>query len=276
MSESERFSGIARLVGDSGLERLRAAHVCVVGIGGVGSWAVEALARSGIGELTLVDLDDVCISNINRQLHALDGEIGKPKVEVMARRVQAINPACKVHPMQQFFTAKSAEEILAPRYTYIFDAIDHILNKSLLISRAVAKGIPIITAGAAGGRRRPEFVRVADLTDVTNDRLLQLVRKELRKNFGFAKKRTAFFNVPAIYSSEPPVLTAGAAACEEHPSGSELRITCDTGYGTASFVTGAFAFVGVAFIVNEIVGSHPSPADGRLDQGAFAKAVIPK
>ena len=103
-----RFAGVGRLYGTEGLDRIRRAHVCVVGLGGVGSWAVEALARSGIGALTLVDLDDVCISNVNRQLHALDGDLGKPKVEVMARRVRAINPDCVVHPLQAFFLKSNA------------------------------------------------------------------------------------------------------------------------------------------------------------------------
>src|SRR3974390_3047513 len=129
-----RFGGIGRLFGTSGLDRLRKAHVCVIGLGGVGSWAVEALARSGVGELTLVDLDDVCISNVNRQLHALHGELGKPKVEAMARRVQAINPDCVVHPLHSLFLRSNAEELLATRFDAIIDAIDSPSMKSLLIA----------------------------------------------------------------------------------------------------------------------------------------------
>src|SRR5205807_9448124 len=120
----ERFGGIGRLFTVEGLARLRQAHVCVVGIGGVGSWAVEALARSGIGELTLVDLDEVCVSNVNRQLHALDGELGKPKVDVMARRVHAINPDCRIHPRQAFFLKSNAAELLQTKFDAVLDAID--------------------------------------------------------------------------------------------------------------------------------------------------------
>src|ERR1017187_2162631 len=123
-SYAKRFGGIGRLYGKEGLDRIRQAHVCVVGLGGVGSWAVESLARSGLGALTLVDLDDVCISNVNRQLHALDGELGKPKVEVLAPRGRAINPACVAHPIQAFFLKSNAREILQPRYDYVLDAID--------------------------------------------------------------------------------------------------------------------------------------------------------
>src|SRR5258708_3844879 len=128
-----RFGGIARLYGVTGLERLRGAHVCVVGVGGVGSWTVEALARSGIGTLTLIDLDDVCITNVNRQLPALDGQIGRPKVDVLAERVRLINPACRVAPIADFFTAASAADLLAPRYDFVVDAIDKMTNQSALI-----------------------------------------------------------------------------------------------------------------------------------------------
>ncbi|HWY78608.1 MAG TPA: tRNA threonylcarbamoyladenosine dehydratase, partial [Verrucomicrobiae bacterium] len=158
----ERFGGIARLYGPEGLARLRRAHVCVVGIGGVGSWAVEALARSGVGELTLIDLDDVCVSNVNRQLHALDGQIGRPKVEVMAARACAINPECIVHPIAAFFTQANAKELLTPRFDYVLDAIDSSSKKCLLIASCREMGIPVLTAGAAGGRRNPALVRVAD------------------------------------------------------------------------------------------------------------------
>src|ERR1035438_83575 len=133
MSDFEtRFGGIARLYGRSGLDKLRAAHVCVVGIGGVGTWAVEALARSGVGALTLVDLDEVCVSNINRQLHALTETIGRAKVEVMAERIRAINPDCRVAAEQKFFNAQTAAKLLAPKFDFVLDAIDDVTNKVLL------------------------------------------------------------------------------------------------------------------------------------------------
>jgi tRNA A37 threonylcarbamoyladenosine dehydratase len=250
---SERFSGIARLVGVAGLERLRAAHVCVVGIGGVGSWAVEALARSGIGELTLIDLDDVCVSNVNRQLHALDGEMGKFKVDVMAGRARAINPECKVQTLTQFFTAGNANEILAPHYDYVFDAIDNVLNKCILIARCREKGIPVLTAGAGGGRRKAELVRVADLAYASHDRLLQQVRKELRRDHGFSKGGEEEFDVAAIYSPERPSFPQqDGRVCERPDPNSSLTLKCDSGYGTAAFVTGTFGFVGAGYIVNAI------------------------
>ncbi len=248
----ERFGGIARLFAAEGLVRLRQAHVCVVGIGGVGSWAVEALARSGVGELTLVDLDDVCVSNVNRQLHALDGEIGRPKVEVMAARVRAINPSCAVHPVAAFFTQASARELLAPRFNYLLDAIDSSSKKCLLIASCRDLGIPILTTGAAGGRRDPTRIRVADLAESTHDRLLRETRTKLRVRHGFPRGEKPL-GVECVFSTEPPIYPARdetvATECE---TGAELRLNCNSGYGTASFVTGAFGFVAAARIVERI------------------------
>src|SRR5450755_4684183 len=131
---SQRFGGVERLYGRDSLERLRTAHVAVIGVGGVGSWTVEALARSGIGALTLIDMDDVCITNVNRQLPALDGQIGRPKIDVLAERVRLIHPACRVEPIADFFTAASAADLLAPRYDFVVDAIDKLTNKCVLIA----------------------------------------------------------------------------------------------------------------------------------------------
>src|ERR1019366_3548707 len=202
-----RFGGIGRLFGKEGLERSRRAHVCVIGLGGVGSWAVEALARSGIGELTLVDLDDVCISNVNRQLHALDGELGKPKVEVLARRVEAINPNCVVHSLQAFFLKSNAREILQPRYDYVLDAIDSPARKCLLIALCRESSIPVITTGASAGRRDPTAVQVMDLAFSSHDRLLQEVRKKLRTRHGFPRGEHPF-GVDCVVSREPVVYSA--------------------------------------------------------------------
>src|SRR5687767_7281295 len=163
-----RFGGIQRLYGRAGMERLRAAHVAVIGVGGVGSWAVEALARSGVGRLTLIDADDVCVSNVNRQLPALDGAIGAPKVDVLANRTRAINPELILDARQEFFTSESAETLLATQYSYVFDAIDTLGNKALLIAECRRRNIPIITSGGAGGRRDATAVRIADLTKASH------------------------------------------------------------------------------------------------------------
>jgi tRNA threonylcarbamoyladenosine dehydratase len=251
----ERFGGIGRLFAVEGLQRLRRAHVAVIGIGGVGSWAVEALARSGIGELTLVDLDEICVSNVNRQLHAMDGEIGKPKVEVMARRVQAINPECRVHPLNVFFTEANAQEILSVPFDFVLDAIDSLSKKCLLIAACHGKNIPVITVGAAGGRRDPSAIQVADLAKATNDRLLRETRSKLRGRHGFPRGEKKF-NVDCVFSTEAVAYPRkDGSVCAQPEPGADLHLNCNSGFGTASFVTGTFGFVAAAHILKKISGT---------------------
>jgi tRNA A37 threonylcarbamoyladenosine dehydratase len=248
-----RFGGIGRLFGTEGLERLRRAHVCVVGLGGVGSWGVEALARSGVGSLTLVDLDDVCISNANRQLHAVQSELGKPKAEAMARRVQAINPDCVARPLQSFFLKSTADEILSAGYDGVMDAIDSTREKCLLIALCRQKRIPLVTTGGAGGRRDPTALQVADLAFSSHDRLLQEVRRILRKDHGFPHGHEPF-GVDCVFSRETPVYPqADGSVCETRSKNMDLRLDCSSGYGTASFVTGAFGFAAAARMVQVLV-----------------------
>jgi tRNA A37 threonylcarbamoyladenosine dehydratase len=243
-----RFGGIARLYSPEGLERLRRSHVCVVGIGGVGSWAVEALARSGIGELTLIDLDDVCIGNTNRQLHALAGEYGKPKVEVMASRALAINPECRIHPLHCFFLKSNADELLDTQFDFVIDAIDSPARKCGLIAGCRERGIPIITTGASAGRRDPTRIQVADLSVSSHDRLLQEVRKKLRVRHGFRRNEQPF-GVECVFSREEMVYPG----CESDAEGkADLRLDCETGFGTACFVTGAFGFVAASRVISKI------------------------
>ena len=251
-SYDARFGGIRRLLGAAGQQRLRQAHVGVIGLGGVGSWAVEALARSGLGRLTLVDLDDICISNVNRQLHALDGDLGKPKAEVLGRRVLAINPECAVQPVRLFFTQTNAQEILDARFDYVLDAIDSPSKKCLLIALCRQRAIPVITTGAAAGRRDPTAVRVTDLAFTQNDRLTMYVRKILRARYGFPRHNEPF-DVECVCSTELPVFPkADGAVCAQRPVGGDLRLDCQSGFGTASFVTGTFGLVAASQIVRRI------------------------
>lgn len=252
-----RFSGIARLYSKEGLARLRKAHVCVIGVGGVGSWAVEALARSGIGELTLVDLDDVCISNVNRQLPALDGELGKPKVEVLGRRVRAINPDCVVCERQAFFTRTNALEVLGDDFDYVVDAIDSPSLKALLIASCRDMAIPVITTGGAGGRQDPTAVEITDLAHTSHDRLLQYVRRLLRRNHGFPRGDKKF-GVECVVSREAPVFaTQDGSVCKTRSANPDLRLDCDSGFGTACFVTGTFGFTAASRVVQRITAGLP-------------------
>ncbi len=255
-----RFSGIRRLYGTAGLQRLQSAHVCVIGIGGVGSWAVEALARSAVGAITLVDLDDVCVSNVNRQLHALDGTVGRPKVEVMAERVRAINPGGVVHAVQTFFTDANSAELLAPGFSYVIDAIDSPTKKAFLIGRCFERSIPVITVGGAAGRCDPTSVRVADLAFTSHDRLLTFVRRLLRRHHNFPRGEEAF-GVDCVYSPEPPMYPQkDGTVCGTIDPDSGATMDCEHGMGTATFVTGAFGFAAASVVVRKIAAAS-QPAE---------------
>lgn len=244
----DRFSGLGRLYGAEALERFRDAHIAVIGIGGVGTWAVEALARSGIGRLTLIDLDEVCVTNVNRQIHALDGQIGLPKTEAMADRVRLISPGCEVCPVSEFFTEATADRLLGSDYDVVIDAIDNVKHKALLIAECVQRGIPLIVSGGGGGKRDPASLSVADLAKATNDRLLKRVRKILRRDHGFPDEPSKRdFGVTAVFCDEKALYPwADGTVCATPEPGSELRLNCESGFGTAAFVTGAIGFAAAA------------------------------
>lgn len=248
-----RFGGVGRLHGAVALPRLQAAHVTVVGVGGVGSWVVEALARSGIGALTLVDLDDVCVTNTNRQLHAVADNVGRPKVAVMAERVRAINPECRVTERAEFFTAQSAGRLLAERCDWLVDAIDGMSNKALLLASCVERGQPVLSIGGAGGRRDATRIRVGDLGESQGDELLRQVRKKLRRDHGFARGEGNAYGIPCVYSNEKPVFPWADGTCATEPEpGSSLKLDCASGFGTGVFVTGAFGFAAAGEVVRRI------------------------
>jgi len=254
----QRFSGIARLYGRDGLQRLHDAHVCVIGVGGVGSWVVEALARSGVGALTLIDLDDVCITNINRQLPALDGTLGLPKVQVLAQRIAAINPACKVTEVLEFVSESNAGRLLDGSFSFVVDAVDRMSIKSVIIGSCTRKGLPVITLGSAGGRRDPTQIKVVDLGMSGSDLLLQQVRRKLRQDYGFAKSDTGkaiMMNVPCVFSTEKPVFPQADGTCALEPeAGTEsgLRLDCSAGFGAATHLTGTFAFAAVGEVLKRL------------------------
>ena len=252
-----RFGGIARLYGDGGLERLRVARVMVIGVGGVGSWVAEALARSGVGELHLVDLDDICLTNTNRQLHALSATVGRSKIAVMAERIAAIAPACRVVAVHDFFTVSNAAELVTPELSWVVDAIDGFRHKCALITRCYDAGVPLVTMGGAGGRKDPTQVRVDDLAVSQGDRLLHRVRKELRQKHGFS--RTGRWGIPCVYSAELPVFpTADGGVCEARDQADTLRLDCATGFGTASFLTGAFGLAAASVVVTGLATGAPA------------------
>ncbi len=250
----ERFGGLARLLGASALPRLQAAHVAVVGLGGVGSWSVEGLARSGVGAITLIDLDDVCITNVNRQLPAIDGNIGRPKATVLAERIRAINPQCRVTVVSEFFTTATAARLLEPAFDVVIDAVDLMSHKALLIASCTQRAIACVTVGGAGGKRDATQIRAADLGDSTQDDLLRMVRKKLRRDHGFAGGEGNHYSVRCVWSAEKPVFPWSDGTCAATPEpGGNLRLDCATGFGTAVFVTGAFGLVAAQEAVNLIL-----------------------
>ncbi len=249
-----RFGGLARLYGRDALKRLAGSHVCVVGVGGVGSWTVEGLARSGVGAITLIDLDDVCITNVNRQLPAIEGQIGRPKVVALAERVRLINPSCKVRAITEYFTEASVDRLMDTPYNCVVDAIDSLNNKALLIACCVKRGIPCVVAGGAGGKREATKVRSGDLGESMGDDLLRILRKKLRKYHGFEHGEGVRFGVRCVYSAEKPVYPWADGTCQAEPEpGGNLKLDCTSGFGTAVFVTSAFGMAAAGEAVSLIV-----------------------
>ncbi len=245
MDSKSRFDGITRLYGETGATALTGAHVLIVGLGGVGTWAAEAIARSGIGEITLIDMDEICISNTNRQIHAHDGNYGKMKVDALKERILLINPDCKVNAVVDFFTKDNVEEILKQPYDYVIDSIDSIRNKCLLISQCKSRNIPIITIGGAGGKSDPTQVLLTDLNRTYNDKLLLVVRNNLKRFYNFTKHRKQKYHVACIFSSEDAVMPEQACNAS--------NLNCATGFGSITHVTGQFGFMAAGHVINSIV-----------------------
>ena len=243
---NERFAGIDRLYGRGAVERLRTRRVAVVGLGGVGSWLVEALARSAVGHLSLIDADDLCLSNTNRQLPALDGHYGRGKAEAMAERCMAINPGAEVDPVASFLTPSNLDDLLDRGFDLVLDACDSFRTKVEAIAWCRRRKLPVVTVGSAGGRVDPTLVRVRDLSRTEHDALLALIRKKLRSGFNFPKNRDRYFGVPAVYSLENVKYPQpDGSVCGLRPElgpDAALKLDCGVGLGAATHVTGTFAF----------------------------------
>ena len=279
---ARRFGGIARLYGDIGAQRLAQAHVAVIGIGGVGSWAAEALARTAVGRLTLIDLDNVAESNTNRQIHALDGNYGKAKVDAMAERIALIDPACSVLTIEDFAEPDNFEQLLGGGFDYIIDAIDNTRTKTALIAWCAERGQKIVTVGSAGGQIDPTRIRIDDLSRTIQDPLLAKVRGTLRKMHRFPRDPKARFGIPAVYSDEP-LRYPQAGACEIDVVGdvvnaeagavegvgplaggeSAVRTAGPTGlncagFGSSMVVTASFGLAAASHVLNALVAT-PKP-----------------
>ena len=249
---AQRFAGTQRLYGTNELDILRNAHVCVIGIGGVGSWAVEALARSGVGKLTLIDMDDVCVTNVNRQIHAMTGTIGKSKIEVMAERVKLINPDCEVNLIDDFITETNVSEYLTQEFDYVLDAIDSIKPKAALLAFCKRNKIKVITTGGAGGQTDPTQIQIADLTKTIQDPLAAKLRNNLKRYYHFSKTRK--FGIDCVFSTEQlkyPQPDGSVCATKSSAEGSK-RMDCANGFGASTVVTATFGFVAVSRIIAKL------------------------
>jgi tRNA A37 threonylcarbamoyladenosine dehydratase len=246
-----RFGGIARLYGAPALARFRAAHVCVVGVGGVGSWVAEALARSAIGHITLIDLDNVAESNVNRQIHALTDTIGQPKVTALAERIAQINPFCRVTQIEDFITPDNLDDMVGLRgYDYVIDAIDNARAKTALVVYCRANAVPLITIGGAGGQVDPTKIEVRDLSRTEQEPLLAKVRKRLRKEHGFPRGTKNKFGVDAVFSTEPLRQPDTGGACAVDAQG-VTGLNC-AGFGSAMVVTASFGLVAAAQVLRKL------------------------
>ena len=231
----------------------------IVGVGGVGSWAGEALARSGLGQISLVDWDDICFSNTNRQIHAMTGTAGRAKVDILAERIHLINPECKVNAIRDFYTDKNADELITEGLSYVVDAIDRKNAKIHLITQCRTMNIPVMVSGGAGGRVDPSQICTTDLRDSCNDPLLASIRKQLRRNLGMRNQHKKKFNIPCVFSAEPirSPHPDGGICRQKPPAGDDPRqLDCTFGFGAASFVTGSFGFAMAARIINDLTAPH--------------------
>jgi len=251
-----RFGGIARLYGERALERFRAAHVCVVGVGGVGSWIVEALARSAVGRLTLIDLDNVAESNINRQIQALSTTIGMPKIEALKQRIALINPYCQVDLVEDFIDPDNIPQMIgmnrpgAARFDYVVDAIDSVKAKAALIAYCSQHAIPLIVIGGAGGQLDPTKIEVRDLARTEQEPLLKKVRKILRARYGFARGEKNKYHIDAVFSMEPLRYPEAGDACEVDANGI-TGLNC-AGFGSSMVVTATFGMVAAGHLLRKL------------------------
>jgi tRNA threonylcarbamoyladenosine dehydratase len=254
----ERFASLARLYGIEELQKIQQAHICVVGIGGVGSWVVEALARSGVGRLSLIDGDDISRSNVNRQCHTMESTIGKMKTEVMKQRVLDINPECFVQTEQQYLNGDNIFDLLLAEtsqpFDCVIDAIDRIKYKALMIYFCKRNKLPVVTTGGAGGLLDPSQIEVKDLSRTWNDPLASSVRLALRQVHNFARNPRRSFGVPCVYSTEQQRYPdKDGNVGYQKPGVAGLSLDCSFGYGSSLMVTGSFGFVAAAKAIELIL-----------------------
>jgi len=250
---SERFAANSRVLGNSGQHVLSGKHVVIVGIGGVGSWAAEALARNGIGEITLIDHDDISISNINRQIHSMESTLDQAKVDVMRNRILDINPDCNCHAIDDMLVTKNMSKHLNGTIDFVVDAIDSVKFKTDLIYYCKRNKIPVITTGGAGGLTDPTCIEIVDLTLTKDDPLAAKVRHQLRSKYDWTRTKGRRFGIKCVYSTQQPVYPdAEGGVTQSKPGRAGVTLDCDSGYGSTSTVTASFGMAAAAFVTNKL------------------------
>lgn len=255
----QRFSGIARLYGEAALTQFSQAHICVIGIGGVGSWVAESLARSGIGQITLIDMDDVCITNTNRQIHALNTNIGKAKTAVMAERILQINPQCIVNVIDDFISPDNVANYLGskqnPRFNFIIDAIDSVRDKAALLEHCKRNKLKVITIGGAGGQKDPTKIKIADLAKTIQDPLAAKLRERLKNDYKLNKDSKGKYGIACVFSTEQltyPAQNGQVCSTKSQAEGSK-KMDCQSGFGAITTVTATFGFVAVSYVLDKLI-----------------------
>lgn len=266
---ARRFGGIARLYGERALERFRGAHVCVIGVGGVGSWVVEALARSAVGRLTLIDLDNVAESNINRQIQALSSTVGMAKIEALQQRIAQINPFCQVTLVEDFIDPENITTLVAGKgFDYVVDAIDSVKPKAALIAWCSANRMPLVVVGGAGGQIDPTKVELRDLARTEQEPLLKKVRKILRAQYGFARGEKQKYHIDAVFSMEPLRYPDSGDACAVDPN-SITGLNC-AGFGSSMVVTATFGMVAAGQVLRKLAEAANAEAPDPVESAAAA------
>ncbi len=241
----QRFGGIARLYGQEALLALHKAHFVVIGLGGVGTWVAEALARSGVGELTLIELDDVCVTNTNRQIHALSSTIGRSKNQVLTARLNEINPDIVIHSIEDFLDRDNMKNLIGTQHHVVIDAMDSAHIKAALVAYCLAIKVRLVTMGSSGGKRNPQLITVDDLGRSISDPMLAKVRTQLYRHHNFARDKNRKFRVDAVYSTEQMAYPQpdGSVCMNKQALADGVKLDCAGGFGSSVMVTGTFGFI---------------------------------
>ena len=252
--QQRRFLGVQKLYGSKGYQNIQASHVCVVGIGGVGSWVVESLARTHVGEITLIDLDHIAESNINRQIHALSDTLGQAKIDAMADRVRQINSDCKLHLIDDHLSISNVTRYITHNFDYVIDCCDQFRVKAALIHYCKSNKIHCLTVGGAGGRVDPSRIQLSDMTRSEGDALLSKTRKQLRTKHGFSRNLKRRFDIPCVFSSETLRYPdcQGEITTQKSENHSPSGLNCANGFGSLCAVTSTFGMLASAYVLERL------------------------